>query len=180
MISNDASRALDAAWADAVNDGDLDGFVAMLNPGYVHQPHQRLQVHETFGVDEALEIARGMITGRATVTTETLAVRGNNIALGRWVAKFGTDIVELIAITVVGDDGLIVRCETFEPEGLHDALDRLDEIHAEHGGPSPLIDIRRCLRRANLDGDREAVRSGLASDLDRTRPPARRTRFARS
>ena len=159
VVSNDASRAFEAAWAAAVNDGDLDRFIALLDPGYVHELHQRLQGSETIGADDAIELTRSRIAGRASATTEMLAVRGDKVALGRWLAMFETDVVELLVITVVDDGGLITSSETFEPEDLHKALDRLDAIHVERHGASPLIDMRRGMRRAYLAGDREAIRS---------------------
>jgi hypothetical protein len=162
VVSNAASRAFEAAWAAAINERDPDRFVALLHPGYVHQPHQRIQVHDVFGADEAVEIARGLIEGRASVTTETLAIRGDDVACGRWSATFGPDIVELLAVTVVDDDGLIVSAETFEPEDLHDALDRVDQIQVERRGASSFLELMGRLRRVAADGDRDAAREFLA------------------
>ena len=160
-VSNDASRAFEA-WAAAVNDGDLERFVGLLHPGYVQRQHQRLQVHETIGVAESIEVTRTMIARMGSVTTEILAVRGSDVALGRSIMTFGADIVELLNVLELDSAGLVVSTETFEPEDLRDALDRLDEIHVERHGPSSLLELTGRMRRATIDGDWDGVRGCLA------------------
>ncbi|HSM67012.1 MAG TPA: tetratricopeptide repeat protein, partial [Ilumatobacteraceae bacterium] len=160
-VSNDASRAFEA-WAAAVNDGDLDRYVALLHPGFVRRQHQRLQVQESIGAADDLEVLRAVIAGGGSVTTEVLAVRGNDIALGRSVMTFGADVVEMIVVLELDATGLVVSSETFEPEDLHDALDRLDAIHVEHSGPSAFLDVAGRMRRATAVGDWHGVRSCLA------------------
>ena len=161
VVSNAASLAFET-WAAAVNDGDLDRYVAMLHPAFAQHQHQRLQVQASIGAADHIELTRTIVARGGSVTTDLLAVRGTDVALGRVAMTFGVDTIELINIVRLDDTGQIVSTETFEPEALHDALDRLDAIHLEHGGRAELVNIIRRMRRANFDGDREAVRGCLA------------------
>lgn len=103
-------------------------------------------------------------TNRSTIEREVLAVRGDELFLARSLMRDGDDEIDRLGIGQSAN-GQLVQLIQYDVHQLDEALDELDRIHVESGGPARLLDVQRRYRRALGAGDVDEARGVLSANL---------------
>lgn len=169
-VDNDATAAI-STWLTAMNAGDLEAVRATFHPEYRHDIHNALRLVASNDAEETLETLMRVIELGGTVTSEAVAVRGEQLVLIRLLMTFDDDEIENLLIARVAD-GLTMRAATFDLDQLDHALDELDRWFVELGAPPEPIAVATGFRHAWGNKDIDACRNGMRDDavlVDRRR-----------
>lgn len=136
---NDLSEPTNAAdrltrrFIELYTAGEREAWLAMLSPLQVTRDHRPLVGVDTTGVDEVAAVwPRDRSTRGMSSTVETIAVRGDDLALVRWLAVSGSGREwELFHLTRWSVEGLNELNVIFPSDRLDDALAELDSLAAE-------------------------------------------------
>ena len=142
--ANAATRMIEENVA-ALNDGDLDRFRTAFHPEARHELRQRIRVEDVIDLDGIMRLGRSIIAGNGVLSSETLAIHGEQLAICRQVVKFGSDEVRECSIFEV-EEGVISREIRFDEDRLVEALDTFSRRAAELGRPRALADIEVTIR----------------------------------
>ena len=129
---NDADR-LSRRFIELFTAGERETWFAMLSADQVTRDHRPIVGIDTAGVDELAAVyPRDRTTRPMTSTVETVAVRGDDLALVRWHAVSGSGREwEAFHLTRWNADGLNVLNVIFPPDQLAEALAELDLLDQE-------------------------------------------------
>lgn len=130
--SNEASRVC-AEVNKAFNDRDWSAYVAHFAEPYVYDPrHSGPRYREMSGHAELLANMKARADLGYTVTLDTLAVRGEDMFLGRFTFSTPSgDVEERLMVWVIDAARRVSRMVPFDPTDLSAATAELDRLHAD-------------------------------------------------
>jgi hypothetical protein len=166
-ISNTASRVLERSFEVLLHDG-LDAHVEFIDPDFHFVSRRSTAMRQEGDPDEWRDaVGFWLETGIEKIEMTTSAIRAEALTVG-----------DLLVTTTAGDewgfryvveisDGKIIGLTSYDTDGdgLHAALDLLDERYIALGGPSDVVMLNQRARHAERDGDRARALALLAPDF---------------
>jgi ketosteroid isomerase-like protein len=165
VLENRCTRVM-AEQIEHYQRGDFDAGAELYADDFVRFDRTRALQTEDRGRDDILSYIRASVgVGYRRFEGVPIAIRGERLALMRWVVEDDTGLVsERLSVYEIGEEGLIIRAVTFDTADLDAAFDELDDRYiAGEGAPiADRIHRMRKLLKAHRDRDWDTWRESYA------------------